>query len=344
MGKCERIALKMKPDRRRFSMGRRRVLTILAAAGSLASIRMGRASSVANRPYTWRGTALGAKAQLTFYNVGPSEGQKLLNQIGHEVRRLEKIFSLYRADSVIATLNGNSHIDNPPLDLVRLMSEAHAMSEVTTGAFDVTVQPLWELYAAHLGSGGVSPGPDAVDAVLDAVGYEGVTIDSTAIRFKKPGMSITLNGIAQGYITDRVADLLYAEGLRHVLIDLGEIRALDKHPSGRPWVIGLEHPDRMGSITNKIDIANQAVATSAASGTRFDNSGLHHHIFDPSSGQSRNIYSSISVVGERATVADALSTGLYSLEPSRAQDVIDLFPGYTAYVVYADGRSQVWGG
>ena len=325
-------------------MGRRRTLTIIATTGSLASMRAGWVYGATPQAYTWRGTALGAKASLTFYDVGPVEGERLLKQVGHEVERMESIFSLYRTDSAISALNDDGYLGNPPLDLVRLLSEARAMSEVTSGAFDVTVQPLWELYAAHFSDGGVRPEPEAVDAVLGLVGYKNVDIATAAVRLKKPGMSITLNGIAQGYITDRVADLLYAEGLRHVLIDLGEIRALDRHSSGRPWVIGLEDPVRMGGITSKVNIDNQAVATSAASGTRFDKSGLHHHIFDPNSGQSINTYSSISIVGERASVADALSTGLYNLDPSHARDVLSRFPGYTAYVVYADGRPQVWTG
>ena len=325
-------------------MGRRRTLRIIAAAGSLASIQTGWANGAPPQAYTWRGAALGAMASLTFYGVDSVEGQRLLKQVGHEVKRLESIFSLYRADSAISALNKFGYMGNPPLDLVRLLSEAHAMSEITSGAFDATVQPLWELYAAHFGNGGARPERDAVDAALELVGYKNVDVASTAIRLKKPGMSITLNGIAQGYITDRVADLLYAEGLRHVLIDLGEIRALDRHPSGRPWVIGLEDPVRISGITSKVDIDNQAVATSAASGTRFDSSGFYHHIFDPSSGQSSNTYSSISIVGERASVADALSTGLYNLDPSHARDVLGRFPGYRAYVVYADGRPQIWAG
>ena len=334
-------------NRKRFNLGRRRTLSILAAASTLSSLRTAWATSATPQAYTWEGTALGAKASLTLYDVNRGEGRQLVEQVGNELERLENIFSLYRMDSTISILNDKGYVDNPPLDLVRVMSAANAASEATRGAFDVTVQPLWNMYAGHFSSGDAkSTGPesDVVDAARELIGYEDVDIDSTAISFKKPGMSITLNGIAQGYITDRVADLLYAKGLRHVLIDLGEIRALDKHPSGRPWIIGLEDPANLGGITNKVDIDNQAVATSAGSSTHFDNKGAHHHIFDPRSGRSNNIYSSISVVGERASLADALSTGLYNLDPSQARDVLGQFPGYAAYVIYDDGRAETWSG
>ena len=91
-----------KPNRESISVGRRRALTILAAAGSLASIRTGWAVGVTPQAYTWNGTALGAKASLILYDVSQSEGQRLLKQVDDELKRLEGIFSLYRTDSVIS--------------------------------------------------------------------------------------------------------------------------------------------------------------------------------------------------------------------------------------------------
>ena len=331
---------------KKSGIGRRRTLKIIAAAGgSLAAIRMGPAFGAAPQAYVWQGTALGARASLTLYHVSNAEGRRLVNAVGEELQRLESLFSLYRTDSAVSRLNAGGYVKNPPMDLIRLCSEARAISEVTEGAFDVTVQPLWKTYADYYRSGSIDfagPGLEAIDAALELVDYRGVDISPQKIRFEKPGMSVTLNGIAQGYITDRIADFLRNEGLRHVLIDLGEIRALDTHPAGRPWAVGLQDPDRPGQIAEVVHVDNQAVATSAGAGTHFGGDGANHHIFNPGSGRSSNIYSSISVVGKRATVADALSTGLYNLEPRRARAVLPGFPGYSAHVVYAGGRKQTW--
>jgi thiamine biosynthesis lipoprotein len=331
-----------------FDMGRRRTLKIIAAAGgSLASTRIGLASGEVHPALIWRGTALGARASLTLYHVGKDEGRRLVKEISGELQRLESMFSLYRADSAVSLLNAGEYVGSPPIDLVRLLSEARVISEVTEGAFDVTVQPLWNTYADYYrngGSGSAGPELEAIDRALELVDYRGVDISSQMIRLKKPGMSVTLNGIAQGYITDRVADLLRSEGMRNVLIDLGEIRALDTHPAGRPWAVGLQDPARPGQVAEVVDIDNQAVATSAGAGTRFGGNGANHHIFNPDSGRSSNIYSSISVVGKFATVADALSTGLYNLQPQRARTVLAGFPGYSAHVLYAGGLKQNWTG
>ncbi len=333
---------------KKFSMGRRRTLKILAVAGgSLAALRAALVSGATANVFSWHGNALGAKASLALYHVSDVEGRRLVRRITGEIQRLEMIFSLYRADSAVTKLNADGFIDNPPLDLLRLLSEARAVSELTEGAFDVTVQPLWLTHAAYYRTGNNPSAGSFADesaTALELVGYQGIDINSRAIRLNKPGMAITLNGIAQGYITDRIADMLYAEGLKNVLINLGEIRAMDTHPSGRPWAVGLQDPVRPGSVTDVIAIQNQAVATSAGAGTRFDGTGIHHPIFDPRSGRSATLYSSLSVVGKYATVADALSTGLYNMQPRRARAVLNGFPGYRAYVVYANGRKQAWPG
>ena len=80
---------------------------------------------------------------------------------------------------------------------------------------------------------------------------------------------IALNGIAQGYITDRVADLLRKEGLDDVLVDLGEIRGLGRHADGRPWTVGLKDPLEPARIVDTLTLENRALASSAGSPTRF---------------------------------------------------------------------------
>jgi thiamine biosynthesis lipoprotein len=131
-----------------------------------------------------------------------------------------------------------------------------------------------------------------------------------------PGMAVTLNGIAQGYVTDRVADLLRRRGLR-ALVDMGEIRALGAAPDGRPWPVGLEDPAAPGQVAETIALDDLAVATSGGYGTRFDAAGRFNHIFDPADGRSSWRYGAVSVVAADATTADALATAFCLLAEER---------------------------
>ena len=226
------------------------------------------------------------------------------------------------------------------MELVALLAEARSYSERTEGAFDVTVQPLWRLYAAHFARPGADPrGPDdAEHAKAQAlVDYRTVEVEPAEVRFARPGMAITLNGIAQGYITDRVAALLQDAGMSDVLLDIGEVRALGRHPDGRPWHVGLRRAAEPETVARTVTLTDRAVATSAGIASPFDVSGHHHHLFDPATGRPAQAAGQVSVIAPRATMADALSTALAVSSPARAAAFAVRFPEIE---VVTDGVSQ----
>lgn len=301
--------------RARIGMSRRRALTLLAAAPGLAISLPWRGARGATEPFLhrWEGRALGARASLTVHHPDAAEARRLISLALEEIERLEGIFSLYRADSAIVRLNAAGRLDDPPLDLVDLLTRAYLWSERTKGAFDVTVQPLWKLYQRHFSQAEADPeGPsrEAVAAACRRVDYRALDIAARRVRFSRPGMAITLDGIAQGYITDRIAELLRSEGLARVLVNLGEIRALGAAPGGGAWRVGLEDPRSAGHLLDTLDLVDQAVATSAVTGAGFEASGRFHQLLDPRSGEPTRGRLSASVVADRAGDADALSTAL----------------------------------
>jgi thiamine biosynthesis lipoprotein len=149
-------------------------------------------------------------------------------------------------------------------------------------------------------------------------------------------MAATLNGIAQGYITDRIADLLRDAGMTGVLVDLGEIRALDA-PGDRPWRIGIENPRKPGGIAETMSLQGAALATSGGYGMAFDAQGRFHHLFDPATGRSATGCLSASAVARDATTADALATALAVAGPDRAQALLTAFGGSRARLTLPDG-------
>ena len=326
-----------RPNRRRF-------LSITAAVAGLALLP--RRSATAPAAFeTWQGTALGARATIRLAHPDPGFARALIGRARAEIDRLERVFSLYRSDSAVSRLNREGVLPAPPLDLVRLLAEARRYSEFTDGAFDVTVQPLWRFYAEHFSrdrTKAEGPDPEALAAVLARINYRSVSVDSARIAFEQPDMAITLNGIAQGYITDRVADLFRREGLGTALIDLGELRALGHHPEGRPWSIGLEDPRQRTRIFETLELGNAALATSAGHGTRFDAAGDHHHLFEPGTGRSSRRYLSLSVKAPTATEADALSTGLFHLDQDRLAALVGQRHGVSAIAMLTNSETREW--
>ncbi|MFL5284311.1 MAG: FAD:protein FMN transferase [Rhodopila sp.] len=237
---------------------RRRFIVVSAAAAGLPVLPVTAASGP--MLHVWHGTALGADAVLQLHHPDARTARRLIRESLEEVARLERQLSLYRDDSALVRLNHDGVLYDPPFDLLRVLADSARFHALTGGAFDVTVQPLWDLYAAHFSrpdADGGGPPAGAVAAAVARVGQDRVALDAGRITLA-PGTAITLNGIAQGYVTDRVVELLRRGGIARALVDMGETRALGGFPDGGSWQVGLEEPAAPGQVAERIALANRA--------------------------------------------------------------------------------------
>ncbi|MGO4870484.1 MAG: FAD:protein FMN transferase [Roseiarcus sp.] len=325
-----------------MQLTRRRFIAITAAAGGLPLLPIASARSD-SRLRVWSGTALGCDATLQIHHPDAATADRLIAASLAEVERLERIMSLYRPDSALSRLNRDGALEDPPFDLVRVLSESRRYGAISGGAFDVTVQPLWNLYAGHFSRPDASPdGPsdDAIAAAVARVGQEALEVDRSRLRFARPGMGVTLNGIGQGYITDRVVELLRAGGVEHALVDMGKTRAIGGHPAGGPWSVGLEDPRAPGTVSERIPLMDRAVATAGGYGTLFDAAGRFNHIFEPWSGRTSWRWLSVSVDAATATESNALSNA-FAVMPAEATAPVVRALGLVAHFVRPDGVRMV---
>jgi len=309
-------------------LSRRRTLGILAAAALPLS-----GTAQAKTEAHWQGQALGADASIRLRHPDRQRADAALKDCQREISRLENVFSLFRRSSTITRLNWDGHLERAPTAMIDLLHLAERLSQISDGAFDVTVQPLWNAYAR-----GGDQRRD-VEAGLSLVDWQGVQIDGRKIRLAREGMAITLNGIAQGYMTDRIADRLRQSGFAHVLVHLGEYRGLGRREDGRPWQVGIADPLDQGLI-DQIALDNRAIATSSPWGTRLatGDQGDIGHLLDPRTGRPISHWQSVSVVAERATIADGLSTTIAIAPPENAQTILQRGGGERVFLVGADGR------
>lgn len=295
-------------------VGRRRFIRIGAALATLAFLPSALAAAPVRR---WSGNALGAHASIELIGADAALADATFAAVEKEIARLEGLFSLYRTDSALSRLNAAGRLDAPEPDFLRLLALARSVHAETGGLFDPTVQPLFAAYAAHYAGGRTDALPAAVlSDRLQLVGFGQVSFSEDQVRFARPGMAMTLNGIAQGYITDRVADLLRARGFDNVLLDIGEIQALGGGRDGSGWKVGLAAGPDTGALAATLRLKDRAVATSMMDGTVLDAGARVGHILHPRKGAVASAFSAVSVVASDAALADALSTAATLMTPT----------------------------
>jgi thiamine biosynthesis lipoprotein len=292
---------------------RRRFLLMAAAAGALGRL--------APERWEWQGSALGADARIVL--SGPrEEAEAAVAAVTAEIGRLEAVFSLHRPDSQLSRLNAAGVLEAPARDLREVLAAAERWKRLTGGAFDPAVQPLWRHWAT---------GESSAEASLARVRAATVTVTDGRVILS-PGTALTLNGIAQGTVADRVAALLARRGFAPPLIDTGEMRL----PGPGRRAVDLPEAGL------RLFVADAAVATSTPAAFMFSAAG-RHHLFDPLTGASPAWWRSVTVVASQAETADALSTAFAVLPPEAVGDIASALDDVAVVATGADGRPSVFG-
>jgi thiamine biosynthesis lipoprotein len=321
-------------------MTRRRFITFMAVAAGLPMLL--KAGGAKARPVLWEGTALGAPASIQLFHSDEAQARAAIAAGVDELRRLEAIFSVYRADSSISALNREGVLENAPDDFIAMLTRALSLAKISDGIYDPTVQPVWQTYFRHFTSSNpdpAGPSPRDLTAALALVDWRGVQVDAgrNRVSFARPGMGLTLNSGAQGYITDRVADVLRAHGFDRMLVDMGEPRALSSKPDGSAWRIAIANPANPGSAVTSLEVVDKCVSTSGGYGTLFDSAGAFTHLIDTRTGRTAPAMLGVTVIADTGAIADGLSTAMLMAPIERRQAILKAAGGQKAIYVTPEG-------
>ncbi|MBC7951267.1 MAG: FAD:protein FMN transferase [Rhodospirillaceae bacterium] len=279
----------------------------------------------------WTGRVLGRDGEIRLYHGDGAIAREAMAAATVELTRLEAIFSLSRPGSALVRLNQQGRLDAPPPDLVRVLGEAALVSQLSGGSFDVTVQPLWLLHASSRKRTGLAPSPAELAAARSLLG--GIQFDQHRIILPRPGMAVTLNGLVQGYLCDRVSEVLAQHGIIHSLVDLGT--RLASGPS--PWPVSIRDPRHRTVPLRRLDLAQGAMASSEALSSSFPGYGKYGHLIEPFSGEPALAVPSVTVWASSAMRADALSTAIAVAGPARAAAILAAGGAARGMLVAEDG-------
>ena len=261
----------------------------------------------------WHETALLAFGTTVWLRAAHSDervAQRGVAAAAAAVQRVDQLMSLFRPDSEIVRLNRQGVLHAPAEELLRVLRLARQVAWASGGLFDPTVQPLWQLWQQATRAQR-RPQPAELRAALAHVGWQGLHITPQRIAFNRPGMAITLNGIAQGFAADEAAAALRQHGIEHALLQTGEWLPLGQPGSGERWQLGVANPRRAQDVLATIVADGRAIACSSDDKMSFSADQRDHHILDPRSGYSPAQLACVVVLAPSCALADALTKPLF---------------------------------
>lgn len=311
----------------------------LLAAGAWGISRgVSQRSSVRISPVTVEAKALGSDMSITALHADPQFARRAIASAFGRIQQVDELMSLYRPDSQISMLNREGALDHPHPWMVQIIEKAKSVSRASGGAFDITVQPLWELYWNASRKKTV---PDELTIAQTAarVDWRKLEVSERRIRFTGEKMAITLNAIAQGFALDQALSALRDSGIEHALVDAGEIGSLGHKADGQNWNAGIQHPRVPDAYIAVIKLDGRCISTSGDYATRFSSDFIHHHIFNPGTGRSPQEFSSVTVAAPSGADADALSTSLFVMGYEKSLSLLKSVEQTDAMFVFKDGRT-----
>ncbi|MGA8707163.1 MAG: FAD:protein FMN transferase [Steroidobacteraceae bacterium] len=269
-----------------------------------------------------------------------ARGEQAIDAVMDEMRHIDESMSVYKPTSEVSRVNdlaARQPVKISP-ELFQLLTTALEYSRITEGAFDITYASVGYMYDFRERK---RPTEQQIAAALPAVNYRHVLLDpaTSTVRFSQPGVRIDLGGIAKGFAVDKGIEILQQRGYTHALVNAGGDSRVIGDRFGKPWVIGIRHPDHPDQVITRVPLTDSAFSTSGDYERYFDEGGVrYHHIIDPHTGHSASKVRSATVIAPTATRTDGLSKTAFVLGPDEALRIYNSLPDVDAILVTPDGR------
>ena len=245
--------------------------------------------------------------------------KQVLNATFDIISDYDRSFSTFRDDSPIYMLNENKVLENPDPELLYILDKSGYYYNITGGAFDITVQPLLDMWGKA--AKGIFPNASEVNETRQLVGFDYIIYNENKVKIK-PDMKITLGGIAKGYAIDKAVEYLIQHNVKDALVDIGgDVRAIGQKKN-QQWSVALQNPRSSWDYLALIYLDDKSVATSGDYERFFVNKSIHH-ILNPKTGYSATELISVTVVADTAIDADALATSVFVLGPESGLQLIE---------------------
>jgi thiamine biosynthesis lipoprotein len=263
--------------------------------------------------------------------------EEALNAAFARMEEVEKKASIFDEESEAFKLNQDGHLDKPSDEFLELIKLSLYYSELTDGSFDITAQPLLDLWAGGLWKETKEVQQNKINQTLELVGSDKIGMEANRIYFKAEEVRITLGGIAKGYAVDEALEVLSAIGIKYALVDAGgDIGTIGSKPERELWNVALVNPDNTSQSLATFNFSDKAVATSGNYERYFDQEKKAGHIISPKTGYAAEECISVTIIAGNCTQADTLATAVFVMGPDDGMKLVESLDDVECFLVGAD--------
>ena len=292
---------------------------------------------------------MGSLVELTAWTTDERAANDAFEHAFREFDRLDALLSVWKDGSDVLRMNAAA--GKAPVkvsgDTIEVLAIAHDVSAWTNGKFDITFGALADIWKFDHDQDNTVPTRAQIEARLPLVDFEQVVIDRTAgtAFIRKPGMRVHLGGIGKGYAVDRAVALLKERGLRDFMIQFGGDLYVAGTNGGKPWALAIADPRGNHDPFATIEMSDGTFSTSGDYERTFMKDGVrYHHIIDPDRGEPARLCRSVTLVTNRAVIADAVAKGVFILGPTDGMALIEKLPDVEGVIVGANNQVLVSSG
>jgi thiamine biosynthesis lipoprotein len=283
---------------------------------------------------------MGTRIRVELWSEERAAGEAAIEAVLAEMRRIDLAMSTYKPASEVSRVNDLAARQPVKIsaELYGLLETSLDYSRLTEGAFDITYASVGYLYDFKRR---VHPDERQIEAALGGIDYRHVLLDpkTRTVHFARAGVRIDLGGIGKGHAVDRGIDMLRHRGIERALVAAGGDSRIIGDRFGKPWIIGIRHPDRKDQVIARIPLEDAAISTSGDYERYFDANGeRYHHIINPRTGHSASRVRSATIIGPTATRTDGLSKTAFVLGTQRALEIYNRIEGIDAVLVTPAGE------
>lgn len=284
---------------------------------------------------------MGTRIYVELWTDNKAKADESIAAVLAEMRHIDDSMSTYKPTSEVSLVNAQAaaHPVKITPELSGLIRTALEYSRITDGAFDITYASVGFMYDYRKHE---KPTEQQIAQKLPAVNYRHVILDekNQTVKFTQPGVRIDFGGIAKGYSVDRSIELLQKRGIEHALVTAGGDSRIIGDRFGKPWVVGIRHPDNKDQVIARIPLVDAAISTSGDYERYFEEDGVrYHHIIDPHTGHSASKVRSATVISSiGATRTDGLSKTAFVLGAEKALEIFNRLDDIDAIIVTPEGK------